>query len=59
MARDVKNWDQKFSKINQTKQLTNVLDFHESKIIHGRQEILIINVYYFFIILFHSRCVMV
>ncbi len=36
MAWDVKNWDQKFSQISKIKQLTNVLDFHESKMIHGK-----------------------
>jgi hypothetical protein len=36
MAWDVKNWDRKSSKTSQTKQLIDVLDFHESKIIHGR-----------------------
>ncbi len=41
MAWDVKNWDQKSIETNQTQELTNVLDFHESKIhefkmIHGR-----------------------
>jgi hypothetical protein len=35
-AWDVKNWDQKSSKTSQTKQLADVLDFHESKMIHGR-----------------------
>ncbi len=33
---DVKNWDQESSKTSQTKQLANVLDFHESRMIHGR-----------------------
>jgi hypothetical protein len=36
MAWDVKNWDRESSKTNQTKQLANVLDFHESRMIHGR-----------------------
>ncbi len=36
MAWDVKNWARVFGKANQTKELTNVLDFHESKLIHGR-----------------------
>jgi hypothetical protein len=31
MAWDVKNWDQKSIKVNWTQELTNVLDFHESK----------------------------
>ncbi len=35
-AWDVKNWDRESSKTRQTKQLANVLDFHESKMIHGR-----------------------
>jgi hypothetical protein len=34
--RDVKNWDQESNKANRTKKLTNVLDFHEFKMIHGR-----------------------
>jgi hypothetical protein len=33
---DVKNWDRESSKTNRTKQLADVLDFHESKMIHGR-----------------------
>jgi hypothetical protein len=33
---DVKNWDRESSKTSQTKQLANVLDFHESRMIHGR-----------------------
>jgi hypothetical protein len=33
---DVKNWDPESSKTSRTKQLANVLDFHESKMIHGR-----------------------
>jgi hypothetical protein len=36
MARDVKNWDWESSKASWTKQLTYVLDSHESKMIHGR-----------------------
>jgi hypothetical protein len=36
MACGVKNWDRKFSKLNRIEQLTNVLDIHESKMIHGR-----------------------
>jgi hypothetical protein len=36
MAWDVKNWDQKSSKICGREQLTNVLYFHESKMVHGR-----------------------
>ncbi len=36
MAWDVKNWDRKSIKTSQTQELTNVLDFHESKMIHGR-----------------------
>jgi len=35
-ARDVKYWDQESNKTSQTKQLVDVLDFHESKMIHGR-----------------------
>jgi hypothetical protein len=35
-AWDVKIWDREFSKISQTKQLADVLDFHESRMIHGR-----------------------
>ncbi len=35
-AWDVKNWDQKSNKANRTKELTNLLDFHESRMIHGR-----------------------
>jgi hypothetical protein len=27
---------QEFTKVSQTQKLTNVLDFHESKMIHGR-----------------------
>jgi len=33
---DVKYWDRESSKISRIKQLANVLDFHESKMIHGR-----------------------
>jgi hypothetical protein len=33
---DVKNWDQESSKTSWTKQLADVLDFHESRMIHGR-----------------------
>jgi hypothetical protein len=33
---DVKHWDQKSTKTSQTQELTNVLDFHESRMIHGR-----------------------
>jgi hypothetical protein len=36
MAWDVKNWDQESSKTSRTKQLADVLDFHESRMIHGR-----------------------
>ncbi len=36
MAWDVKNWDRESSKTSRTKQLTDVLDFHESIMIHGR-----------------------
>jgi hypothetical protein len=36
MAWDVKNWDKKSNIISQIKNLINVLDFHESKMIHGR-----------------------
>jgi len=36
MAWDVKNWDRKSNKASQTEQLIDVLDFHESKMIHGR-----------------------
>jgi hypothetical protein len=32
MAWDVKNWDWKFNRASRT----DVLDFHESKMIHGR-----------------------
>jgi len=33
---DVKNWDRESSKISRTKQLAKVLDFHESRMNHGR-----------------------
>jgi len=33
---DVKYWDQESNKTSRTKQLTDVLDFHEFKMIHGR-----------------------
>jgi hypothetical protein len=33
---DVKNWERKSSKTSRTKQLSDVLDFHESRMIHGR-----------------------
>jgi hypothetical protein len=36
MAWDVKNWDQKSKKASWTKQLTNVLYFHESRMVHGK-----------------------
>ncbi len=36
IAWDVKNWDRESSKISRTKQLAEVLDFHESRMIHGR-----------------------
>ncbi len=36
MAWDVKNWDRESSEASQIKQLTNVLDSHESKMVHGR-----------------------
>jgi hypothetical protein len=36
MAWDVKNWDREFSKASQTEQLTDVLYFHESRMVHGR-----------------------
>jgi len=35
-AWDVKNWERESSKTSRTKQLIDVLDFHESRIIHGR-----------------------
>jgi hypothetical protein len=35
-AWDVKNWDRESSKTSRTKQLADVLDFHESRMIHGR-----------------------
>jgi hypothetical protein len=36
MAWDIKNYDRKSNKISRTKQLRDVLDFHESRMIHGR-----------------------
>jgi hypothetical protein len=33
---DVKNWDRESNKTRRTKQLADVLDFHESRMIHGR-----------------------
>ncbi len=36
MAWGVKNWDRKSSKVSRTEQLINVLNFHESIMIHGR-----------------------
>jgi len=36
MAWDVKYWDREFSKTSWTKQLADLLDFHESRMIHGR-----------------------
>jgi len=36
MAMDVKNWDRKSSQANRTKQLINVMDFHEFRMIHGK-----------------------
>ncbi len=36
MAWDVKNWDQKSTKVSKTQKFINVLDFHESILIHGR-----------------------
>jgi len=33
---DVKYWDRESNKTSRTKQLANVLDFHESRMIHGR-----------------------
>ncbi len=35
-AWDVKYWDRKSNKTSRTKQLVDVLDFHESRMIHGR-----------------------
>ncbi len=35
-AWDVKNWDRESNKASRIKELTNVLDFHESRMIHGR-----------------------
>jgi hypothetical protein len=57
-AWDDKYWDRESSKTSRTKQLVDVLDFHESRMIHGRLEIIISNVYCFFIA-FHPRCVRV
>jgi hypothetical protein len=36
MAWDVKYWDRESSKTSRTKQLADVLDFHESRMTHGR-----------------------
>jgi hypothetical protein len=36
MAWDAKYWDRESNKTSRTKQLATVLDFHESKMIHGR-----------------------
>jgi hypothetical protein len=36
MAWDVKNWDRESTKVSWTQKLTIVLDFHESRMIHGR-----------------------
>jgi hypothetical protein len=36
MAWDVKYWDRESNKTSRTKQLADVLDFHESRMIHGR-----------------------
>jgi len=33
---DVKIWDQESSKTSRTKHLADVLDFHESRMIHGK-----------------------
>jgi hypothetical protein len=35
-AWDVKNWERESNKTSRTKQLSDVLDFHESRMIHGR-----------------------
>jgi hypothetical protein len=35
-AWDVKSWERESSKTSRTKQLSNVLDFHVSRMIHGR-----------------------
>ncbi len=35
-AWDVKYWDRESSKTSRTKQLADVLDFHDSRMIHGR-----------------------
>ncbi len=32
----VKNWERESSKTSRTKQFADVLDFHESRMIHGR-----------------------
>jgi hypothetical protein len=36
MAWGVKNWDWKSTKASWTQKLTVILDFHESKMIHGK-----------------------
>jgi len=36
MAWDVKNWDWKSSKASRIEKLIDVLDFHESRMIHVR-----------------------
>jgi hypothetical protein len=36
MAWDVKNWDKESIKANRTQELTDILDFHESKMIHKK-----------------------
>jgi hypothetical protein len=36
IACDVNDWDLESSKASRTKQLTDVLDFYESRMIHGR-----------------------
>jgi hypothetical protein len=36
MAWDVKNCNRKSTKASRKQELTNVLDFHEFKMIHGR-----------------------
>ncbi len=36
MAWDVKNWDLKSIKMNQTQKLTSILDFIDPKMIHGK-----------------------
>jgi hypothetical protein len=35
-AWDIKIWDRESSKTSRTKHLADVLDFHESRMIHGR-----------------------